>query len=154
MRLCPQGTGEAFTEVQPGGVWSSENTLRCADLVLIWGRLHVGSDRRERSFDTAESKTLARLETSMHGTERPCNIRFFDGSGRSEKARGHNPRHARYREVTQFHSTEETSEQRLRVCQGRGVRGGKELDQGEPPQSLLAPDTEPGTGVTGIVACT
>ena len=30
--------GEAFTEVQPGGVWSSESSFVVADLIRIWGR--------------------------------------------------------------------------------------------------------------------
>jgi hypothetical protein len=52
------------------------------------------------------------------------------------------------------HSTNEAGEQSRRVCVGSGVRRGKEVDQGERTTSALAPDTEPGMRVTGVVART
>src|SRR5262249_2011647 len=57
-------------------------------------------------------------------------------------------------EVGRPHSTSEAGEQSRRGSVGRGVRRGKEVDQGERTTSALVPDTEPGKRVTGVVART
>ena len=53
-----KGAGEALTGVPTGEVWSSEITTSVCRPCLDTRRQHQGSDRRERSFDTAESETL------------------------------------------------------------------------------------------------
>ena len=75
-------------------------------------------------------RPLARLETFLTEAREPGNIRFLDGSGSVGEGARPQYRHGRYREVTQFHSTEETSEQGpgAKAC---GVGGGKGTDQGE-----------------------
>ena len=57
-------------------------------------------------------------------------------------------------EIGRPHSTNEAGEQSRRVWVGSGVRRGKGVDQGERITSALAPDTEPGMRVTGVVART
>ncbi len=90
----------------------------------------------------------------------PGDIRFFYGSGSVGEGARPQVRHGRYRGVTQFHSTEEASEQRpgARAC---GVGGGKGTDQGEHRAVATGPDTEPeteretdGSQVAQIVGCT
>ena len=78
----------------------------------------------------------------------------LDGVGRSKKAKSRNVDIARLRGVGRPHSTSEAGEQSRRVYVGSGVRRGKEGGQGERTTSLLAPDTEPGMQVTGVVART
>src|SRR5262245_25571467 len=113
-----------------------------------------GSDRRERSFDTAESETLGMWGSSMRGNREALQTPALDSSaGRSEKAKGRN--------VDMYVCGESDGlivpakrEQSRRVCVGGGVRRGKEGDQGERTTSALAPDPEPGKRVTGFVART
>ena len=90
----------------------------------------------------------------------PGDIRFFHGSGSVGEGARPQSRHARYRGVTQFHSTEETSEQGpgAKAC---GVGGGKGTDQGEHRAIATGPDTEPEFGretvrsqVARIAGCT
>ena len=112
-----------------------------------------GSVRRERSFDTAESETLGMWGNSMRENREALQTPTLDGSeGRSKKANSRN---------FDMHvcgesdgSTNEAGEQSRRVCVGSGVRRGKEGDRGERATSALAPDTEPGMRVTGVVART
>ena len=50
-----------------------------------------GSDRRERSFDTAESETLGMWGNSMRENREALQTPALDGSvGRSKKAKGRN----------------------------------------------------------------
>ena len=49
-----------------------------------------GSDRRERSFDTAESETLGMCGNSMRENREALQAPTFDGVGRSKKAKGRN----------------------------------------------------------------
>jgi len=50
-----------------------------------------GSDRRERSFDTAESETLGMCGSSMRGNREALQTPGLDSSaGRSKKANGRN----------------------------------------------------------------
>ena len=50
-----------------------------------------GSDRRERSFDTAESETLGMRGSSMRGNLEALQTPTLEGSvGRSKKAKGRN----------------------------------------------------------------
>src|SRR5262245_2599804 len=50
-----------------------------------------GSDRRERSFDTAESETLGMWGSSMGGNREALQTPTLDGEvGRSKKAEGRN----------------------------------------------------------------
>ena len=98
---------------------------------------------------------------SSGSRETPETSGFSMEADRSEKARGlKSDRHGRWRGVTQFHSTEETSEQGpgAKAC---GVGGGKGIDQGEHRAIATGPDTEPeieretvGIQVARIVGCT
>src|ERR1700756_4260555 len=87
----------------------------------------------------------ARLETLLTEAERPGDIRFLQGSGSVGEGARPQVRHGRYRGVTQFHSTEETGEQRRRAA-ACGVGGGKGTDQGEHRAIATGPDTEPENG--------
>jgi hypothetical protein len=49
-----------------------------------------GSDRRERSFDTAESETLGMCGNSMRENREAPQTPTIDGVGRSKKAKGRN----------------------------------------------------------------
>src|SRR4029434_8346172 len=49
-----------------------------------------GSDRRERSFDTAESETLGMCGNSMGENREALQTVTLDGVGRSKKAKGRN----------------------------------------------------------------
>jgi|SRR4029453_11241621 RNA-directed DNA polymerase len=49
-----------------------------------------GSDRRERSFDTAESETLGMCGNSMGENREALQTPTLDGVGRSKKAKGRN----------------------------------------------------------------
>src|SRR5215475_2110690 len=114
-----------------------------------------GSDRREQSFDTAESETLGMWGSSMRGNREALQTPTLDSSaGRSKKANGRNFDHARLWGVGRPHSTREAGEQSRRGSVGSGVRRGKEGDRGERDTSALVPDTEPGKRVTGFVART
>ena len=111
-----------------------------------------GSARRERSFDTAESETLGMWGSSMRENREALQTPTLDGGGTVEEGQKPSGRHARLRGVGRPHSTNEAGEQSRRVCVGSGVRGGKEVDQGERTTSALVPDAEPGKRVTGFVA--
>ena len=113
-----------------------------------------GSDRRERSFDTAESETLGMCGNSMRENREALQTPTLDRVGRSKKAKSRNVDMHVCGESDGLDSTNEAGEQSRRVCVGSGVRGGKEVDQGERTTSALVPDTEPGKRVTGFVART
>src|SRR4030095_10503054 len=49
-----------------------------------------GSDRRERSFDTAESETLGMWGNSMRENREALQMPTLDGVGRSKKAKSRN----------------------------------------------------------------
>src|SRR5215510_14407155 len=85
-----------------------------------------GSDRREQSFDTAESETLGMWGSSMRENPEALQAPTLPSSvGRSKKAKGRN---------VDMHVRREA------------------VDQGERTTSALVPDTEPGKRVTGVVA--
>jgi hypothetical protein len=97
----------------------------------------------ESDVTPTESETTGTVGNFPHGSRRDRgNIRFFHGSGSVGEGARPQFRHARYRGVTQFHSTEEASEQGRRgvAC---GVGGGKGTDQGERCAIATGPDTEP-----------
>ena len=90
-----------------------------------------GSDRREWSFDTAESETLGMCGNSMRENRETLQTPTLDGGvGRSEKAKG--------RKVD-MHVCGESDDlivptkraNKARGCVGGGVRRGKGVDQGE-----------------------
>ena len=109
---------------------------------------------RERSFDTAESETLGMCGNSMRENREALQTPTLGKCGTVEEGQKPYCRHARLRGVGRPRSTNEAGEQSRRVYAGSGVRRGKEGDQGERTTSTLAPDTEPGMRVTGVVART
>ena len=82
---------EAFTEVQPGGVWSSENTLVGGRPYLDMGKAIVMSnDKGEFDVTPTESKTTGTVGNFSHGSrETPVTSVSSMEADRSEKARGH-----------------------------------------------------------------
>jgi hypothetical protein len=113
-----------------------------------------GRDRRERSFGTAESETLGMCGSSMRENREALQTPTLDGVGRSKKAKSRN---------VDMHVCGESDglvvpAKRANKVDGYAlaaeVRRGKEVDQGERTTSALAPDTEPGMRVTGVVART
>jgi hypothetical protein len=115
-----------------------------------------GSDRCERSFDTAESETLGMWGNSMRGNREalqtpPHGIAVRDGRRRRKAVRS---TCTSGRESDGLIVPREAGEQSRRVCVGRGVRRGKEGDQGGRTTSALVPDTEPGKRVTEVVVRT
>ncbi len=85
----------------------------------------------------------------------PGNIRFARSGSVGEGAMPQ-VRHARFRGVRQFHSTEEAGEQRRLPPLG-GVCGGKGADRGERRIRLwrtTGPDTAPGSRVAWTAGCT
>ena len=114
-----------------------------------------GSDRRERSFDTAESETLGMCGNSMRENREALQTPALDGSvGRSKKAKSRNvDMHVCGESDGLVVPTKRANKVDAYAC-GSGVRRGKEGDQGERTTSLLVPDTEPGMRVTGVVART
>ena len=113
-----------------------------------------GSDRRERSFDTAESETLGMCGNSMRENREALQTPTHDGGvGRSKKAKSRNvDMHVCGESDGLVVPTKRANKADAYACSG--VRRGKEGDQGERTTSALAPDTEPGMRVTGIVART
>jgi hypothetical protein len=85
--------GEAFTEVQPGGVWSSENTLVWWPTLFDMGKAIVMSnDHGEFDKACTESETTCTVGNFPHGSrETPATSGSLMEADRSEKARGHNP---------------------------------------------------------------
>jgi hypothetical protein len=84
---------EAFTEVQPGCVSSSENTLSGkADPVLIMGKATVVMNAKGKSNTTAtESKTTRTVGNLPHGSrETPVTSETATVADRLEKAECHN----------------------------------------------------------------
>ena len=73
--------GEALTGVRTGQVWSSEITTSVCRPCLDNGEGNMkGSDRRERSFDTAESETLGMCGNSMRENREALQTPTLDGS--------------------------------------------------------------------------
>ena len=114
-----------------------------------------GSDRREQSFDTAESETLGLWGSSMGGNREALQTPTLPSSvGRSKKAKGRNVDMHVCRESDGLVVPVKRANKAGAVCVGSGVRRGKEGDQGERTTSALVPDTEPGKRVTRVVART
>ena len=113
-----------------------------------------GSDRRERSFDTAESETLGMWGNSMRENREALQTPTLDGVGRSKKAKSRNVDMHVCGESDGLVVPTKRANKVDAVCVGSGVRRGKEVDQGERTTSALAPDPEPGMRVTGFVART
>ena len=78
----------------------------------------MSNDHGEFDEACTESETTCTVgKLSSRKPREPGNIRFFYGSGSVGEGARPQVRHGRYREVTQFHSTEE--DQRTRAgCQG------------------------------------
>ena len=114
------------------------------------------SERRERSLDTTESKTLSMCGSSMReNRETPQTPTVDGGVGRSKKAKSGNfDTHVCGESDVHLVPTKRANKVSTRERGGGGVRGGKERDQGERTTGALAPDTEPGMRVIGVVART
>jgi hypothetical protein len=128
---------------QPAGRSVHRGTTgRCMELrkTLVWrptlsdmGKAIVMSNERHGESDETptESKTTGTVGNFPHGSrETPETSVFFHGSGSVGEGARPQFRHARYRGVRQFHSTEEAGEQG-RGATACGVGGGKGTDQGE-----------------------
>jgi hypothetical protein len=114
-----------------------------------------GSDRRERSFDTAESETLGMWGNSMRGNREALQMPTLDSSvGRSKKAKSRKVDMHVCRESDGLIVPSKRANKAGRGSVGRGVRRRKEGDQGERTTSALVPDPEPEMRVTGVVART
>lgn len=113
-----------------------------------------GSDRRERSFDTAESETLGMCGNSMRENREALQTPTHDGVGRSKKAKSRNVDMHVCGESDGLVVPTKRANKAGAYALAAGVRRGKEGDQGERTTSALAPDTEPGMRVTGVVART
>ena len=114
-----------------------------------------GSDRRERSFGTAESETLGMCGNSMGENREALQTPALDGSvGRSKKAKSRKVDMHVCGESDGLIVPAKRANKAGAVCVGSGVRRGKDGDQGERTTSALVPDTEPGMRVTGFVART
>src|SRR5437870_12489618 len=113
-----------------------------------------GSVRRELFFDTAESEALGMCGNSMRENRETLQTPTLNGSvGRSKKAKGRNvDMHVCGESDGLIVPTKRAN--KVDAYALAGVRRGKEADQGERTTSLLAPDTEPGMQVTGVVART
>src|SRR5438132_14038670 len=113
-----------------------------------------GSVRGERSLDTAELETLGMCGNSMRENREALQTPTHDGVGRSKKAKSRNVDMHVCREsdvlVVPTKRANKVDANALAAESAEG-RGG---DQGERTTSALAPDTEPGMRVTGIVART
>src|SRR5713226_7008250 len=91
----------------------------------------MSNDSGESDVTPTESKTTGTVGNFPHGSrETPVPSVFFHGSGSVGEGARPQYRHARYRGVTQFHSTKEAGEQRP-CAKASGVGGGKGTDQGE-----------------------
>ena len=114
-----------------------------------------GGAKRERPFDTAESETLSMWGNSIRenreAPQTPTGIALWAGRRRREAVMS-TCTFAGSRTASQYQRRGRTKLARRGV--GSGVRRGKEADQGERTTDDLAPDTEPGKRVTGIVART
>ena len=113
-----------------------------------------GSDRRERSFDTAESETLGMCGNSMRENREALQTPTPGGVGRSKKAKSRNVDMHVCGESDGLVVPTKRANKAGAYAFCSGVRGGKEVDQGERTTSALVPDTEPGMRVTGFVART
>src|SRR4030095_15507208 len=103
-----------------------------------------GSDRRERSFDTAESETLGMCGNSMRENREAPQTPTHDGVGRSKKAHSRNVDMRVCGESDGLIVPTKRANKADAYAFGGGVRRGKEVDQGERTTSALAPDPEPG----------
>src|SRR4029453_5650119 len=113
-----------------------------------------GSDRRERSFDTAESETLGMCGNSMRENREAPQTPTHEGGGRSKEAKSRNVDMHVCGESDGLIVPTKRANKADAYAFGGGVRRGKEVDQGERTTSALAPDPEPGMRVTGVVAHT
>ena len=122
--------GEALTGAHAGQPSSSEITSIGVPTLSPVGEGHTaGSVIRELSADAAESKNLSMRGNSMHGNRETLEIpTLLVHVGRSGKAHAV-ARRVRLQGVGRFHSTKEAGEQSRLI--GRGVRGGKGIDQGK-----------------------
>src|SRR5919106_1087809 len=115
-----------------------------------------GSVRRELFFDTAESETLGMWGNSMRENRETLQTPALDGSvGRSKKARSRNVDRYVCGEsdgliVPAKRANKASAQDALAAESAEGRRSAK----GERTTSTLAPDTEPGMRVTGVVART
>src|SRR6516162_5494540 len=136
-----------------GGRQSGPHRRAGAETSLVdFAALHLRARYRERLDDPAWSETLACADAPCAGTgrsrDRPFGNRRRSASGR----RGAVADDARSREVRPRHSSWEADEQ---SDYGRGGAGGaKGGGQGECEPAKHAPDTVPGTCVTGAGAHT
>src|SRR4030095_17158059 len=103
-----------------------------------------GSDRRERSFDTAESETLGMCGNSMRENREAPQPPTHDGVGRSKKAKSRNVDMHVCGESDGLIVPTKRANKADAYALVSGVRRGKEVDQGERTTSALVPDTEPG----------
>ena len=114
-----------------------------------------GRDRREQSFDTAESETLGMRGNSMRENREALQTPTLEGGvGRSKKARSRN---------VDMHVCGESDglvvpTKRANKVDGNALAAesaeGRRSTKGNAPQCALVPDTEPWMRVTGVVART
>src|SRR5215475_1373167 len=91
----------------------------------------------------------------MRGNREALQTPTLDSSaGRSKKAKGRNVDMHVCRESDGLIVPVKRANKASAGSVGRGVRRGKEVDQGERTTSALVPDTEPGKRVTEVVART
>jgi hypothetical protein len=94
MRNVRQLTDEAFTEVQPGGVLSSEKFIVCGGRPppSTGKAIVMASDNGKFDVNPTESETTSTAGNFSHGSrETPAPSAAPMAADRSEKARSHNP---------------------------------------------------------------
>ena len=149
-----EGVGEALTGERIGQPLSRESCpIPGCRRRSQCGRQHGRARQRERPDDPAWSETLACADAPCAGTGRSRGRPSSASRRRSASGRrGAVADDARSREVRLRHSSWEADEQS--GCDRSGAGGAKGGDQGEREPAKHAPDTGPGTRVTGAGART
>ena len=125
-----EAVGEALTGGHAGQPLSSEITTSACRPSPDRGKATPRTALREPSTDAAESQTLCMRGSSMRENRETSGTPMPSGRGTVGEGLQPHARRARSRGVGRSRSTDEAGEQR-RPAGGRGVRGGKGIDQGE-----------------------